>query len=445
MQLSEMERELPLEDVKMNSSRTIGWVDAVNRLWSRKRRVALWAIVCLLTSTLFVLRNCKYDATVSLMPPDSGSGGLSGLLPAISKVSGLSGGGGSGLAGMAGDMIGIKSSGALFTKVLQSRTVEDAMVDKFDLQRRFSFNGNLWRKRKIDAREELRKKTTIEEDKKSGVISLTVRDGDPGRARDMANEYVRQLNKVMTSVMNTAAGREKEFIAKRLVEESGLLQKAEKDLSEFSSGSMAFDPTQQMRATVESAARLEGALIEARAELQAAEQVYAPENIRVKSARAKIGQLDQELKKINGGRPAKAGSQDSFPYPSAKDLPALGVKWTDLYRESKIHETVFEMLTQQYEMARIQEAKETPTAKVLDDAVLPEKTTPRPSMVLLIGTITGVILGCCGVLLQDRLQALDPADPRKVLLSNMYFGMQNKANSIWNAVRFRRVIGHDQK
>src|SRR5258708_17050710 len=136
MQLSEMERELPLEDVKMNSSRTIGWVDAVNRLWSRKRRVALWAIVCLLTSTLFVLRNCKYDATVSLIPPHSGSGGLSGLLPAISKVSGLSCGGGSGLAGMAGDMIGIKSSGALFTKVLQSHTHADAVVDKFDLQPR---------------------------------------------------------------------------------------------------------------------------------------------------------------------------------------------------------------------------------------------------------------------------------------------------------------------
>jgi hypothetical protein len=100
------------------------------------------------------------------------------------------------------------------------------------------------------------------------------------------------------------------------------------------------------------------------------------------------------------------------------------------------------MLTQQYEVARIQEAKETPTAKVLDEAVLPEKTFPRPWLVMLIGTITSVLLGCAGVLLQDKWQSLDIEDPRRVLLSNMYYGTRDLLNAIWNGARFRRANGH---
>lgn len=435
----------------MPERRSYAWVDIINRLWSQRRRIAKWALVGLVLSSYFAWRYCKYEATVALMPPDSQSG-LSSLLPALSKMPGISAGGGAGLSGLAGDMLGIKSSGALFAKVMQSRTVEDAMVDRFDLQRRLPpwaespvskyapWMPVLGRKRRIDARKELNAATRIEDDKKSGVVSVTVRSSNPEKARDMANEYVVQMNRVLSSVMNTAAGREKEFIGKRLQEEDALLRKAEKDLSEFSSGSMAFDPGQQLRVTVESAARLQGELIQARAELQGLEQIYTSESVRIKSARARIAELDQELRRINGGRGGPA-SGSSFPYPSAKDLPALGVKWADLYRESKIHETVFEMLTQQYEVARIQEAKETPTAKVLDAAVLPEKTLPRPWQVLLIGTITSVIFGCAGVLLQDRWQAWDVTDPRRVLLSNMYFGTKDLLNSIWKGGRFRRVIG----
>jgi uncharacterized protein involved in exopolysaccharide biosynthesis len=455
MQLSsDIERELAVDDDDVvRERRSHAWVDIVNLLWSQRRRIAAWALVCLATTPFFIWRNCAYEATVALMPPDNAQSGLAGLLPALSRVPGLAGGG-SGLAGLVGDSVGIKSSGALFTKVLQSRTVEDAMVDRFDLQRRLSpaiedivrrrlpWAISVVKGRKVDARKALNDKTRVEDDKKSGVVSISVKGRNAELARDMANEYVTQLNRVLSNVMNTAAGREKEFIQKRLREEEALLHKAEKDLSEFSSGSMAFDPTQQLRVTVESAARLQGELITARAELQGLEQIYTAESVRVKSAHARIGELEQELRKINGGQGAVAGARDSFPYPSAKDLPALGVQWADLYRESKIHETIFELLTQQYEVARIQEAKETPTAKVLDAAVLPEKVFPRPWMVMLVGTLTGVIMGCVGILLQDQWQTWDIEDPRKVLLSNMYLGTRDAVNSVWKGVRFWSAVKH---
>ncbi len=124
-----------------------------------------------------------------------------------------------------------------------------------------------------------------------------------------------------------------------------------------------------------------------------------------------------------------------------KALPALSVEWTNLYRDSKIHETVFEMLTTQYELARIQEAKEVPTAKLLDAAVLPEKRYPRPIWVLLGGALAGFLLACTGVVMQDRWQAWDEADPRRILLSSIYFGTRNRLNRVRGLFRRRESAG----
>ena len=154
----------------------------------------------------------------------------------------------------------------------------------------------------------------------------------------------------MVRVSTSAARREREFIEQRLAEEKKSLDDAEQRFSRFASNSMALDVPQQTRVMVESAARLQGELIAARAELQSLEQVYALENPRVRSLRARIAELQRELGRLNTG----AGIADSSnPYPAVSKLPSLGVEWTDLYRETKIHETVFEMLTQQYESARL--------------------------------------------------------------------------------------------
>lgn len=438
MPLRETEEKLPAlpnggDHLAMQEARQPTWPDTLNLLWAQRRRIAMWVLAGMLVSAFITWRIGKYQATVQLMPPDSASG-MAGLLPLVSRASGVS----PSLMGLAGDMVGLKSTTGLYAKVLQSRSVEDSLVDQFDLRQVYG------RRYKVDARKQLENATSIEEDKKSGVLSLTVKDRDPARARDMANAYVDQLNAVLTKASTSSARREREFIEQRLVEEKKALADAQQKMSQFSSGSMALDVPEQIRISVEAAARLQGELIAARAELQGMQQIYTPENVRVKTAQAHVTALEQALQKINSGRPGKAPAQDpTFPYPSVKELPVLGVEWADLYRDSKIHETVFEMLTTQHEAARIQEAKEIPTAKVLDAAVLPEKRYPRPSWVMLAGTLASLILACAGVLLKDVLEAWDETDPRRVLLSNVYFGTRNGLNSAWNAVRGRRASGHD--
>jgi hypothetical protein len=104
-----------------------------------------------------------------------------------------------------------------------------------------------------------------------------------------------------------------------------------------------------------------------------------------------------------------------MPYPSIRNLPLLGVKYADHFRHAKIQETVYELLTQQYELAKVQEAKETPSVKILDPARIPEKKSYPPRFVImLLGTFIGVALSTVWVLGSAQWEEVDPQDPRRV-------------------------------
>jgi uncharacterized protein involved in exopolysaccharide biosynthesis len=358
----------------------------------------------------------KYESTAQIMPPDSGGGsGLASLLPALSKSPGL--------VGLAGDMMGVKSTGAVFARVLESRTVQDHLIKRFDLLNKYGVSYG------EDARTKLASRTSIAEDKKSGVIAISVRDHDGTLAMDLANGYVDELGSVMAKVSTSAARRERMFIEDRLADENKSLQDAEQQFSQFASANMALNVPEQTRVTVEAAARLQGELIASRAQLEGLKQTYTEENIRVKSVQAHVNELEHELAKINSGR--IPGVQDpTSPYPSVKNLPLLGVKWADLYRNTKIRETVVELLTQQYEMARIQEAKEIPSVKVLDPASTPERKRPSWWLVLLWGTLLGAFLACLGFFLKGWWERWDQDDPRRMLLTQIFRSGRRNVDSM---------------
>ena len=277
----------------------------------------------------------------------------------------------------------------------------------------------------------------VAEDKKSGVIAITVKDRDPELARMLANAYVEELDVVMAQVSTSAARRERIFIEQRLAEENQSLQESERQFSQFASANMALDVPEQMKVTVEAAARLQGELIATRAQLEGLKQTYTPENIRVKSVQAHVNELERELAKINSGNTANGASHDaSNPYPSVKSLPLLGVKWADLYRNNKIRETVVELLTQQYEMARIQEAKEIPTVKVLDPGSSPEHKRPNGRLIVFAGTVLFAILASMGYLLKDWWDHWDHDDPRRMLIAHVYHSGPGRVTRI-----FRRRAG----
>jgi capsule polysaccharide export protein KpsE/RkpR len=349
----------------------------------------------------------KYSSTVQIMPPESSPSGLAALaLPALSKMPGL--------AGLASDLLGAKNSTAIFIKVLESRTLEDNLIQRFDLRRHY--RTRYWE----DTREKLRSRTTISEDKKSGVIAVSVRDRDPGFATSLAGAYSDELDKIVTQVSTSSARRERMFLEQRLDQQRTMLDESEKQFGRFASSTMTLDIPQQTKVTVEAVARLQGELIAARSELEGVQQIYSPENSRVKVLRARISELERALGKMNSGPIATGNAQDpTNPYPSVKSLPVLGVQWVDLYRTNKINETVFELLTQQYEMAKIQEAKEIPSVKVLDSPSIPERRYPRPWALIIGGLIAGAVFGCADIWVKNSWKNWNPADHRRIFLSRL--------------------------
>src|ERR1700759_3605405 len=180
-----------------------------------------------------------------------------------------------------------------------------------------------------------------------------------------------ELNRLLTRVSTSSARRERISVEQRLKTVQDELQQAQIEMSEFSSKNTAIDIKEQARATVDAGAKLDAQLLVARAQLASLRQIYGEENPRVMAAKEQAGVLEHELSLMSGN--SQTADDSHLLYPSLRKLPALGVEWANLYRRGRVQETVFELLSAQYEAARIQEAREVGTVSVVDAAGIPEK------------------------------------------------------------------------
>jgi uncharacterized protein involved in exopolysaccharide biosynthesis len=362
----------------------------------------------------------RYTTNTRLMPPDSQ------VSSNMMMVAGLAEKAGSGLGAMAGDLLGLKSSGALFVGMLQSQTIQDHLVQQFELKR-------IYRAKLLaDARRTLAESTDIQEDRKSGIITITATDRSPQRAAAIANAYVSELNTMVAQLSTSSAHRERIFLEGRLQSVKGDLDNAETQLAQFSSKNNTLDIQQQGKAMLDAAAGLAGQMIAAESELEGLRQIYTENNARVRELNARVAELRKELDKL-GGVDANLGptrqrnadpsvepvsdSSADMPYPSIRRLPLLGAKYADYYRTAKIQETVYELLTEQNELAKVEEAKETPSVKVLDPAEVPERKSYPPRLIVMaLGTLIAMALAILAILGTQRWRDIGPDDQRKVLV-----------------------------
>jgi len=386
-----------------------------NRHWIL-RVVMVGAVIATLSAFLIPAR---YTSTVRLMPPDNRSS--AGLALAALAGRGSSTGAASSLLGDLGsDLLGLRSSSDLFAAVLKSHTVEDRLIAQFNLKRVY------WDRRIEDARRDLENHTDISVDRKSQMVVVKVTDKDRDRAAAMARMYVDELNRAVAEVSTSSARRERIFLEGRLKEVKVDLEAAEKDFSQYASKNTTIDVKEQGKAMVEAAANLQGELIAAQSRLQEMRQIYTGNNIRVRGLEARVAELQNQLNKVGGKDDSTSlpADGDSL-YPSIRKLPLLGVSWSDLYRRVKIQEIVFETLTQQYELARVEEAKEIPTVKVLDAPDVPEKKSfPPRLLIILLGTALSFGLAVVCILGAAKWRELSPADPMKVLAGEILGGFK---------------------
>ena len=409
-----MEHDLPITPGPEETPQSSGSsVEYLRLLWEHRRLLARIVLYGLLASTLIAfLIPTRFESMTRLMPPDSSqSGGLAMAAAALS-------GGAGGLGGIASEMLGMKSTSDVFVGILSSRTVQDKLIQQFDLKKLY---GD---RRMEDARKDLAEHTGIFVDRKSQIITIAVTDHDPKRAAAIGQAYVEELNRLVAELSTSSARRERIFLEERLQAVSKDLESAEKEFSQFASKNSAIDIKEQGKAMVEAAAILQGQLIAAESEFEGLRQIYTDNNVRVRSVRARIDELKHQLEKIGGkGEDASApsGQQQAALYPSIRRLPLLGVTYADLYRRTRVEEAVFESLTKEYELAKVQEVKEIPVVKVLDSPSIPDKKSfPSRPLIMLLGTAFAFASASTWVFGKTAWDQTDSNDPRKAFAQEVF-------------------------
>jgi uncharacterized protein involved in exopolysaccharide biosynthesis len=433
------EQEIVDSTVLVEPSRLDAYEEGENHAVFKRLRLLLDARFFLLRFTAYGLTLAtliaflipvRYEARTQLMPPDNDAGAGLASLMAMTRGAG-------GLGMLAGDLLGLKTSGALFIGILRSETVEDRIIDKFDLKSVYSV------RRMQQARRRLEENTQIAEDRKSGILDIGVSDHDPKRAAAIAKAYVEELDRLVVELNTSAAHRERVFLEERLLSVKQDLDSSAKEFSQFSSENTAIDIKEQGKAMVEAAASLQGHLIAAQSELEGLRQIYADTNVRVKAVRARIAELQKKLAEMGGGdlAPVAGNTESASLYPSIRKLPLLGVRYAELYRANKIQETVYELLTQQCEMAKVQEAKETPSVKVLDPAKVPEKKSfPPRLLIMFMGAVLALMTGTVWILAKDGWKNVSAEHPGKQLAQDTFASIKADLGiTSGNGTRFHHV------
>lgn len=338
-----------------------------------------------------------YESKASILAPkESGSGGA-GLAAALAAS-----GAGQFLGGL---LPGGGSNKDVFVAILKSRTMAQDLVDRFKLTEYYKA------KYTEDAIKGLQGATDISVSKE-GAISVKVEDKDPKLAADVANAYVTNLDRLFARLGTTDASRQRAFITDRLEKTEKALRQAEDTLRRFQENNKAIVVQEQAKSAVEEAARVKGAIVVGEAQLEFLRTYATDNNPQVVAQRRQLEEMKRQLAQMQYGLGMELPSESrnpgqprkEFHVPFAK-MPELGMEFIRLMREVKIQETVFNLLTGQFEQAKINEARDMPTVQLLDKAVAAERKS-RPKTVLNMA-IAGALSLFVGIFLAFFLEYLE--------------------------------------
>lgn len=288
-----------------------------------------------------------------------------------------------GLAGAAGSLAGIKSPNDLYVGLLESRTVADKLIERFKLKTRYE------KATMDDARRALNNVSNISNGKKDGLISVSVEDLDPKFAAELANAYVEELAKLTQTMAITESSQRRMFFEKQLKDAKEQLAKAEIALraTQEKTGMIQLDG--QVQAIIGNVAQLKGSIAAKEIQLNAMRTFAAPQNPELLRAQEELRGMQAQLSKLER---SQAGKGDLM-VPTGS-IPEVGVEYVRSLRDVKYYETVFELLAKQFELAKIDEAKDSSLIQVLDEAVPAErKSKPLRGLITLMATAAGGLLG----------------------------------------------------
>lgn len=338
--------------------------------------------VALITALLTLFMPNIYTSKTTIVPIQEDKS----LMPALMGQMG-------GLVGLAGGSLGGPTQADLYVTMLKSDSVKDALIERFKLMEVYK------KKFRSDVYNTLAQKSVISSGKKDGVITVTVEDKDPKRAADLANAYIDELGNVAVHLSVAGAGKSRLFYEERLVKAKADLSASAEALRRFQLKNKTVDITGQVKASIESLAKLKAELASHEVILANVKRQFTDNSQEVKSSATTVENLKSQIARLEG-------TAENSSIPSFSSMPSIGQEYVKLMRELKVQESLVELLTKQYEMAKLTESKEIPSFQVIDKARIPDrKTKPKRLLIVLSVTFYAVILSTLFFVVKHRFKS----------------------------------------
>ena len=328
----------------------------------RKKRIVLIPLAAgvLAAAISFALPNV-YQASTKLLPPQQSQSSAAALLSQLG-----------GMAGLAAGSAGLKNPNDLYIGMLRSRTVADHLVAKFSLNKVYDIES------KEKARKRLEENTAIASGK-DNIITIEVQDQDQKLVAQLANAYVSELMKLTNELAVTEAGQRRVFFERQLEQAKNNLAKAEVSLKQSLDTHGVVSVDVESRSVLETVARLRAQISAKEIQLNSMQAFVTSNHPEFKQISEEISSLRSELSKLENGRSNAA--DETLASPQGKG----GLENIKRLRDVKYYQMLYELLAKQFEVARLDEAKDSMVVQVLDPAVEPErKFKPKRTLIVLL-------------------------------------------------------------
>lgn len=322
--------------------------------WRKLAGSTALAVVALGLAVPLLLPN-HYTATVVILPPQQTPSTAAAMMAQMGNMGGI--------ASMAGAGLGIKNPNDQQVALLKSRTVEDAIVERFGLRELYH------RKYLSTARKRWEKHTQVDNGLKDGLIRISVTDSDPRRAAEMANGWIEEYQRFTATIAITEASQRRLFYERELNVAHADLAHAEEDMKQTELRTGVIDIEGQDRSMIATAAVLRGQLAAKQIEIRAMREFAAEQNPDLQRAEQQAAGMETQLAAMDADSDRKTGDLIA----PKGTVTQASLDYARSLREVKYRETVQDLLTRQYEGARVDEARQGALIQIVDPAVIPDR------------------------------------------------------------------------
>jgi uncharacterized protein involved in exopolysaccharide biosynthesis len=379
----------PLDRAAQARTDEVSVIDLIIALAKHKRLViGLPVIVAVLAVGISFILPKTYKASTKLLPPQQAQSGAAALLSQLG-----------GVAGMAAGAAGIKNPSDMYIGMLKSRTVADKLIAQYNLKKGYETESQESARARLEA-------DTVITSGKDGLITIEVENRDQKLVAKLANSYVEQLLQLTKVLALTEASQRRMFYERQLEGAKDNLTRAEMSLKGALDSRGVISVDAESRAVLETVGRLKAQVSAKEIQLGSMRAFLTPNNPQYKRTEEELSSLRSELSRLENGR---AGGEVAADGANANASKPGGFENIKLLRDVKYYQMLYELLAKQYEVARLDEAKDPSIIQVLDPAVEPErKFKPRRAVIVMLSTVVAFFLAVFAAFVLEARRKLSP-------------------------------------